>query len=98
MKIYHKVDYWKGYIPSDKVHYNHIPFENYSLKHFGVDAQHWNTVYREQGNKVDRKLMIARIKQLIRNTSHYKDIVKDGYHTALYLNFNADGIDSFISR
>jgi len=98
MKIYHKVDYWKGYIPSDKVHYNHIPFENFSLKHFGVDGQKWNSSYRLSNNKEEKKDVIARLKLAIKDSQLYKDIVKEGYHNALYLNLNMDGIDCFISR
>ena len=97
MKIYHKVEYWKGNIPSDKLHYNHIPFEHFGVSQFGIDYK-TSKDYRKNYNKENKKFIIEDVKNRIRQSTLYKDIVKDGYHNALYLNFNFDGIDCFISR
>lgn len=97
MKIYHKVEFWKGYIPSDKVHYNHLPFENYSIRNFGIEPKQWNKEFRAKTPE-ERKDYITQLKLNIKASQLYKDIVKDGYHQALYLNINFDGIDCFISR
>ncbi|CAK0755334.1 hypothetical protein CCP1ISM_50049 [Azospirillaceae bacterium] len=97
MKIYHKVEYWKGYIPSDKVHYNHIPFECYSLNNFGLNAKELNKEYRSRPQE-EKNDFITKIKLMIKDTALYKEIVKDGYHQAYYLNFNFDTIQGFISR
>lgn len=98
MKIYHRVEYWMGYIPSDKLTYNHKPFEDYSLRNFGIDNKEWNKEFRSKATKEERKDVITRLKLAIKNTQLYKDIVKDGYHVAYYLNFNVDGIQGYISR
>jgi len=97
MKIYHKVEYWKGYIPWDKVHYNHISFEDYSLRNFGLDPKELNKEYRAKP-QAEKKDYIKYIKALITQTQLYKDIVKEGYHKAYYLNLNFDTIQGFISR
>jgi hypothetical protein len=97
MKIYHKVDYWKGYIPSDKVHYNHIPFEGFGLSNFGIDSKEWNKRFREQVSKEGRSSVILALKDAIKKTAVYLEAIKEG-HTAYYLNFNMDGVQGFISR
>ena len=98
MKIYHKVEYWKGYIPSDKLHYNHIPFEGFSLANFGIDGKEWNKEFRNKNTKEERKTIIDKLKIAIKESKLYKDIVKEAYHNAYYLNFNVDTIQGFISR
>lgn len=97
MKIYHRVEYWKTYIPSDKVHYNHKAFENFSISHFGIDYK-TSKEYRNNYNNETKKNIIQAIKNRIKQSQKYNEIVKDGYHKALYLNFNLDGIDCFIDR
>ena len=97
MKIYHKIDYWKSYIPSDKITYNHIKFEDYSLANFGLAPKELNREYRAKP-RTEKKNFITKVKLLIKDTQKYRDIVKDGYHTAYYLNFNLDTIQGYISR
>jgi hypothetical protein len=86
MKIYHKHEPLKGYIPSDKVHHNRIPFEIMSISHFGIEP------------KETRSISIEEAKARIVLSDFYKKLIEDGYHKALYLNKNLDGIDCFISR
>lgn len=97
MKIYHKVEFWKGYIPSDKVHYNRIPFESFGINNFGIDYKESRN-YRDDYNNETKKEIIEGVKNRIKQSDKYKEIVQHGYHTDLYLNFNADGIQCFINR
>jgi len=86
MKIYHKQELLKGYIPSDKVTYNHKPYEHFSITNFGIEY------------KTTKDMPIQEAKARIILSDTYKDIVKDNYHQSLYLNKNYDGIDCFIDR
>ena len=97
MKIYHKVEYWKGYIPSDKLHYNHIPFEGFSLRNFGIDDKEWNQKFRSQHTKEGYLSIVNALKDAIKQTPKYNEAIEYG-HTAYYLNFNMDGIQGYISR
>ena len=95
MKIYHKVEYWKGYIPSDKVHYKHIPFEACSIANFGISYKE-SKDYRKNWTSETKKLIVEQYKAKIMTSKFWQEIVKAGH--CLYLNFNMDGIDCFISR
>ena len=86
MRIWTKTERWKGYIPSDKVDVRGIPFESCSISNFGINY------------KDTQSILIEDIKAKIVLSDFYKEIVKDGYHTHLYLNKNFDGVDCFISR
>lgn len=97
MKIYHKIEYWKGYIPSDKLTYNHIPFESVGLSNFGIDNKEWNKNFRSQTTKEGRISIINALKDAIKKTSFYQEAVNYG-HKAYYINFNMDGIQGFLSR
>lgn len=97
MKIYHKVEYWKGHIPWDKLHLNHTSFEDYSLNNFGFNNKEENKKFRATP-QAEKKDFITMLKLRIKATQRYKDIVKENCHTAYYLNFNVDGIQGFISR
>ena len=83
MKFYTKKEKHRGYIPSDKVRHNGVAYESFSLGNFGIKY-----------NGEDKKELVEMIKQ----TSLYSKIEKDGYHTSMYLNFNFDGVCAFISR
>ena len=99
MKIYHKTELNKGYIPSDKLHYKGIPFESFGLKNFGIDHNPIVEEYNQiKYKKEERELFILSLKCRLMNSRKFKEITKEGYHTHLYLNFNVDGVDMFISR
>ena len=101
MKIYHKEELNKGYVVSDKIHHNKTSFEVFSISNFGIDImklkENWNKQFTSK-TKEERKSIINILKSVIMGSVTFKDIVKEGYHKAIYLNINYDGIDCFISR
>lgn len=101
MKIWTRKELNRGYIPSDKIRVRGIPFEYITLSRF--DKEHLNSdkIKKMVGNfravnRIDQ--LIDYVKFFIKRSQEYMDIVKEGYHTHLYLNINFDGIDCFISR
>lgn len=99
LQIYKNLELSKGYIPSDKVHHNGRPYEIFGLANFGVDYDY----FKKEWNKVkfissERNVLIKNLISKIKSSKTYKEIEAEGYHKSLYLNFNNDGVDSFIER
>ena len=101
MKILIDVELNKGYIPSDKINRRGISLEIFSLENF--DKKHLSNdklkrMVKNFKTKEEIKQLKEYLKFFIVRSKHYKNILKIGYHTHLYLNINKDGIDCFISR
>ena len=99
MKIYHRVELTKGYIPSDKLHYKNIPFEDFGFESFGIDfnelRKEWDKV---KWNKDFREQFIFSLKARLLNSQYMNKIIKEGYHKYFYLNLNVNFPQLFIQR
>lgn len=101
MKIYTKTELGKGYIPSDKVSYKNVRFEDFGFDAFGMDfkqiRKEWDKV-KYKDNQT-RKLFIEQLKlNILKVINENKEFNKENYHTHLYINFNSDFPQIFISR
>ena len=101
IKIWTRKELYKGYIPSDKIHYRGVAFEFFSLSFFdSVHLEHkkitrmLNNFKRE--NKVNE--LIDYIKFFMRRSRKFQEMEKENYHTHIYLNLNFDGVDCYLSR
>ena len=101
IKIWTKKELNKGCIMSDKVTFRGVRFEIYGLSNFDNKYLNNNTIIqilKDCDNYPRLKEVINYIKHWIQQSEKYKQMVKDGYHTHIYLNINFDGVDCFLSR
>lgn len=101
MKILIKQEITKGHIPSDKITYRGVPFESFSLDFFDGNYLKHKKITRMVKNfrKENRMIeLIDYLKFFVRRSKKYKLMIKENYHTHIYLNINFDGVDCFISR
>ena len=101
IKIWTKTELNKGYIPSDKVTFRNVRFEDYSLSNFDKKYLNYKKLKRmvknfREENRI--KDLITYLKWCITKSIKYQKMKKEGYHTHIYLNINIDGVDCFISR
>jgi hypothetical protein len=99
-KFYYKIELSKGYIPNDKCVIRDIAFEQGRWAEIiGRDLdEKWNKVRHEI--PMDKKKFKDILSQININISEWEKKYPpiDPKEKRIYLNFNADGIDCFMSR
>lgn len=98
IKIWTKKELRKGYMPSDKVTFRGVRFEDYGLNNFGLDHDIVKELLQDYMNTKPYAYFIKTLKSWIVMSDKFKQMEAEDYHTHIYLNLNNDGVDCFISR